>query len=395
MMEIIKKIFLIAFLVVLGSLKAQQGSITFFDTATGGINSIGPHDSNRSMRINGEKNVDIVIDEQSQYLDGAFNVFRDGPSNNPLFRVGRDGRVGIGTNTPSTLLNIKSLTSRAELTVSGSGDGAINAGIVLNANHSSNFRGLGVFMHDSGGQNEWFIGRPYAGSDQFVINRRNGVSQHATTTSSLSHNNSTQTTTNFFTVKPSGNVGIGNASPSKKLDVNGSIGAQDFIVVQNGGSYLVALNGQNHGYISGRNSSFQHKFYITSNGTSYLNGGRVGIGTTSPDSKLTVKGNIHAEEVKVDLSVPGPDYVFKEDYNLKSLKEVQNYIKEYGHLPNIPSAKEMEENGVQLGEMNMKLLEKIEELTLYVIELEKENKKMNELETRLQHLEQIIKTNRK
>ncbi|MGX1931320.1 hypothetical protein [Flagellimonas sp. 2504JD4-2] len=94
----------------------------------------------------------------------------------------------------------------------------------------------------------------------------------------------------------------------------------------------------------------------------------VGIGTTSPDSKLTVKGKIHAEEVKVDLLVPGPDYVFKEDYDLKSLEEVQNYIKEHGHLPNIPSAVEMEANGIQLGEMNMKLLEKIEELTLYALE---------------------------
>nr|WP_299213937.1 tail fiber protein [uncultured Allomuricauda sp.] len=111
--------------------------------------------------------------------------------------------------------------------------------------------------------------------------------------------------------------------------------------------------------------------------------GKLGIGTAFPDSKLTVKGNIHAEEVKVDLSVPGPDYVFKEDYDLKSLEEVQNYIKKHGHLPNIPSAQEMEKNGVQLGRMNMKLLEKIEELTLYVIELKKEN------ETQQKQIEQL------
>ncbi|MEK6152011.1 hypothetical protein WIW50_02060 [Flavobacteriaceae bacterium 3-367] len=99
----------------------------------------------------------------------------------------------------------------------------------------------------------------------------------------------------------------------------------------------------------------------------------VGIGTKIPDAKLTVKGNIHAEEVKVDLSVPGPDYVFKDDYELRTLAEVQQYIKEHGHLPNIPSAKEMEENGVELGVMNMKLLEKIEELTLYIIDLKASN----------------------
>nr|WP_299170388.1 tail fiber protein [uncultured Allomuricauda sp.] len=109
-------------------------------------------------------------------------------------------------------------------------------------------------------------------------------------------------------------------------------------------------------------------------GTHFAVNGKVGIGTLNPDTELTVKGNIHAEEVKVDLSVPGPDYVFKEGYHLKSLEEVQNYIKVHGHLPNIPSAKEMESNGIQLGEMNMKLLEKIEELTLYTLEQEKKIK---------------------
>ena len=123
----------------------------------------------------------------------------------------------------------------------------------------------------------------------------------------------------------------------------------------------------------------------------------LGIGTASPDAKLTVKGNIHAEEVKVDLSVPGPDYVFKEGYDLKSLEEVQNHINEHGHLPNIPSAKEMELNGVQLGEMNMKLLEKIEELTLYTLEqerrieqLEKEVKTSKVQEERIAKLEKLI-----
>ncbi|BFP40637.1 hypothetical protein FGF1_14820 [Flavobacteriaceae bacterium GF1] len=96
--------------------------------------------------------------------------------------------------------------------------------------------------------------------------------------------------------------------------------------------------------------------------------GNVGVGTTTPDAKLAVKGDIHAEEVKVDLNVPAPDYVFKEGYDLKSLEEVRSYIQKHGHLPNIPSAQEMEEDGIELGGMNMKLLEKIEELTLYTLQ---------------------------
>lgn len=100
--------------------------------------------------------------------------------------------------------------------------------------------------------------------------------------------------------------------------------------------------------------------------------GNFGIGTTSPDSRLTVKGVIHSEEVKVDLNVPGPDYVFEEDYNLLSLSELEAYIRQNKHLPEIPSSKEMQENGIHLKEMNLLLLKKVEELTLYLIEANKE-----------------------
>lgn len=123
--------------------------------------------------------------------------------------------------------------------------------------------------------------------------------------------------------------------------------------------------------------------------------GNVGIGTTNPDMKLTVKGNIHAEEVKIDLNVPAPDYVFRDDYNLRSIEEVENFIKKNNHLPEIPSAKEFEQNGLMLAEMNMSLLKKIEELTLYTIEQAKEikelksvNEKIFELQNRLERLEE-------
>lgn len=103
--------------------------------------------------------------------------------------------------------------------------------------------------------------------------------------------------------------------------------------------------------------------------------GDVGIGTATPDSKLAVNGKIHAKEVKVDLT-GWPDYVFENSYNLPSLQEVENHIVEEGHLPNIPSASEVEKNGIQLGEMNAKLLQKIEELTLYMIAQDKKTKQL-------------------
>ena len=99
--------------------------------------------------------------------------------------------------------------------------------------------------------------------------------------------------------------------------------------------------------------------------------GNIGIGTLSPDAKLTVNGKIRSREVKVDLNFPAPDYVFAPDYKLRSLQEVENYIKENSHLPEIPSAKEFEKNGINVSEMNMALLKKVEELTLYTIEQQK------------------------
>lgn len=119
----------------------------------------------------------------------------------------------------------------------------------------------------------------------------------------------------------------------------------------------------------------------SSNGASLaikaIQNGNVGIGTALPDEKLTVKGKIHAEEVRIDLSVPAPDYVFANDYKLKTLQEVEAYIKQNSHLPEIPSAKEIEKNGLMLAEINMSLLKKIEEMTLYMIEIKKENQNQN------------------
>jgi hypothetical protein len=105
-----------------------------------------------------------------------------------------------------------------------------------------------------------------------------------------------------------------------------------------------------------------------------LTNGLVGIGTANPDQKLTVKGTIHTEEVRVDMTVPGPDYVFEKNYNLLPLSELETYITQNKHLPEVPSAKEMEAEGLNLKEMNLILLKKVEELTLHLIEMKKENK---------------------
>ncbi len=111
----------------------------------------------------------------------------------------------------------------------------------------------------------------------------------------------------------------------------------------------------------------------------FLDGDKRGVSVGSeliPSGfRFAVDGNAVFEEVKIQ-DVQGADFVFEEDYDLKPLSEVEKYISENGHLPGIPSASEMQENGVQMGELNMILLQKIEELTLYLIEKEETIQKL-------------------
>ncbi|MEO9511063.1 MAG: hypothetical protein ABJN84_03505 [Flavobacteriaceae bacterium] len=127
--------------------------------------------------------------------------------------------------------------------------------------------------------------------------------------------------------------------------------------------------------------------------------GKVGIGSLNTGShRLAVEGSIGAREVKVEAS-GWSDYVFKEGYDLPTLEEVEKHIQEKGHLINIPSDQEVEEKGIQLGEMNKLLLEKIEELTLYTLEQQKQLKLQKEknksLEERLHQLEIHLINNKK
>jgi hypothetical protein len=118
------------------------------------------------------------------------------------------------------------------------------------------------------------------------------------------------------------------------------------------------------------NSYGQEKMILTADGN-------LGLGIHAPNHRLEVNGTIRAKEVKVEHA-NWPDFVFSRDYALRDLGDVEAFIQEHQHLPGIPSQEEVEQQGVGLGEMDRKLLEKIEELTLYVIELKKENQAQQE-----------------
>jgi len=212
-------------------------------------------------------------------------------------------------------------------------------------------------------------------------------------------------TASLMTLHENSNVGIGTTAPESKLDVNGDIRISSAtlpmgLITESGGTSPILnlnINFRGPGLVqANRGGSFRidsrDNFHLfqwlyrapgTAPGTgetllmNLTQDGKLGIGTSSPDAKLAVKGTIHSKEVKVDmLGAMVPDYVFANNYQLLTINELKTYIDQNKHLPEVPSAKEMEVNGINLGEMNMLLLKKVEELTLYQIEAMKRIEKL-------------------
>ncbi|WP_299670541.1 hypothetical protein [uncultured Polaribacter sp.] len=199
-------------------------------------------------------------------------------------------------------------------------------------------------------------------------------------------------------INSDGKVGIGTSSPNSPLTIgyNNSSNQLAFKRLDGVESFSMNINSSNQiifkNYSGGGDFDFQSN--IGGQGLRSVlffkgGNGNVGIGSINPDEKLTVKGKIHAEEVRVDLNVPA-DYVFqkyytgfsnlKKEYKMPTLKEVEVFTKKHHHLPAIPSAKEIQKEGLHLKEMTNLLLQKIEELTLYTIAQEK---RINALEGKL------------
>lgn len=202
---------------------------------------------------------------------------------------------------------------------------------------------------------------------------------------SLSKGNFTMGTSSFLDQNRLflyGRLGVDIQNPLSKIHVQAE-GNPNFIEGQINGTSMhgFQIYGTDQGLYMGV-STAQRLAYIqsvdlnTAPSTLTLNarGGNVTIGTTSPQQgyRLSVNGGIICEEIKIILDVPASDYVFATDYSLMPLDELELFIKTNKHLPEVPSAVEFAENGYSIGKMDDLLLRKVEELSLYVIELQKQ-----------------------
>lgn len=323
------------------------------------------------------------------------------------FGVTSAGNAGIGTNTPASRLEV-SAPSTAFLTMryTTSTGAPIYGSTGINFNHNTTkLYSLEYFTWPDS---------PLAGFLQMTrASSGNGVYLGL---NSIWFGNGPQTggavasTTNKFIFD--GNIGIGSASPASRIEVAGSspyvtlkstgtTGSTGINLADNSGTQYAVY--YSHAPAFGANGAhLEHKSTtngihvwsdqiwlgklenpgvvpLSLNSPIYLNG-RVGIGTSKLANgfRLTVEGKMIGEEVWVKLDENWPDYVFHAGYHLKSLEEVESYINENNHLPEVPSAAEIKNTGINTGHMHATLLKKVEELTLYLIEANKEIKRLSQ-----------------
>lgn len=272
-------------------------------------------------------------------------------------------RVGIGTTSPSATLHIV--------------DAGTSGTTTLQLNSRILFRGDGVTNWGSNaahGLLSW---------DGFkaIIGAQNGMNL------ALFANGAEK-----VTVTTLGNVGIGTTSPTEKLDVNGVINSNTDIISTNGTvkAFLSTSNSYNAGVV-GTQTNHDFAFYINSLPVArFTTAGNFGIGTADTKGyKLAVNGGAIATSITVKLYADWPDYVFKPTYQLPKLSEVKSYIDQNQHLPDMPSEAEVKKDGINLGEMVKLQTKKIEELTLYLIEKDKEKK---EQDVKIDQLKQLVET---
>lgn len=317
-------------------------------------------DDNAGNPFGGIGKYNATINDMYIYAYGG-NGIRLAPNTNTAMYLSPSGNVGIGTVEPQSQVK---LDVRQSLS-----NGYAIAGYVYDGTGSTTTATKGV---------------GYATSGEGIITGIEGNSQgtRATGTNIGGYFWASGAANNYALITGNGKVGIGTTSPAAKFVVLSGVSNNE--IARFGGTLSdrglrlssFVVNGTNEvGYdlnAPGAGGGAAISFSTLSAERMRINyNGNVGIGITNPQYKLAVEGTIAAREVKVTAEA-WADFVFHPNYKLRTLGEVEQFIKTNNHLPEIPTETEVKENGVSLGEMNAKLLQKIEELTLYVIEQQKQ-----------------------
>ncbi len=289
------------------------------------------------------KNNNYSISESYSNSDGTF-VIEPG------------GNIGIGTTNPNADLEVSNSTGETEVRITRSSD-SFSTGVSFNTQSDQ----------------DWVIGIPPSTHNMEIFK------------------NSGNTTGNLVLLKDAGNVGIGTPAPKGKLHIHDVNSTNTTVYI----TPKATSANDSSTLVFGEDNDATYAMYWQYDGTSNKmelfgkasstiygphfsverNNGNVAIGGNfATGYRLSVAGKIICEEVRVSLQASWPDYVFNEDYKLLSVKKLESFIENNGHLPNIPSSEEINKTGLSVGEMQRLMMEKIEELTLYTIEQQKQIK---------------------
>ncbi len=316
--------------------------------------------------------IDGVAPTYSSILEnGAYRGYWGSFSGDP-----EDVDFGTGSGTTGKLHLTIQATPR--LTINNLG----NVGIgTTNPNYKMHVNGGDMFVQSSSG----YFKFGYDGGDQWRY-ASTGGGAHLMMQSST--DGATFTPRHYFDQNGRVGFGTGAIAPAAALEVSTT------------SSETIRMKGSNP-YMSFYDNTNGYQGYLWYNGADIVLGsstapirfasngyrmaintdGRVTIGsgnTAAAGYMLSVDGKVICEEARVQISSAWPDYVFHDDYKLRPIEELEKLIKAEKHLPDMPSAAVVEKEGIALGDMNKKLLEKVEELTLYIIELNKKNTKLTE-----------------
>ena len=327
----------------------------FGQTATTGVAEYGTWPSNGNYAVFGHDECVTGADYALLQQKNCHTFLNAGATAKLHFRTGNvermtinnNGRVGIGVQNPADKFHIWDQT-HPSMRLSGSGyTGQLS--VATSAGFYSPTATPGDVVLRSLNSN-------------VVLYAPNGEISFATEPSNGANTK--------MTIESDGDVGIGMAPGTAKLAVAGSAFAEDGFFFGGINKVNIAPDGPGIAF-KGRGFAGEYTMVYQNYLYNQVNIGYNPRQRVNGNYLLTVDGEILAEGITIQNSTSWPDYVFEDDYDLRSLEEVDAFVQENKHLPGVPSAKEVED-GVSVGEMQRVLLEKVEELTLYMIEQDKE-----------------------